>query len=120
MINGKGNSLASDQMHVHCETAVESGDRDRTFTVKNIVTVHSSCSDQSEINQTGDEWRRGQNRKMNKLIRALPSSPPRRQKSQGGLWLESNLSILRVSTQLLVITSVRTAAVRRSLHYQYS
>ena len=55
MINGKGNSLASDQMHVHCETAVESGDRDRTFTVKNIVTVHSSCSDQSEINQTGDE-----------------------------------------------------------------
>ena len=57
---------------------------------------------------------------MNKLIRALPSSPPRRQKSLGGLWLESNLSILRVSTQLLVITSVRTAAVRRSLHYQYS
>ena len=51
----KGNSLASDQLHVHCAAAVESGDRDRTFTVKNIVTVHSSCSDQSEINQTGDE-----------------------------------------------------------------
>lgn len=57
MINGKGNSLASDRLHVHCAATVEveSGDRDRTFTVKNIVTVHSSCSDQSEINQTGDE-----------------------------------------------------------------
>ena len=50
----------------------------------------------------------------------IPSSPPRRQKSVGRLWLESNLSILRVSAQLLVITSVRTAAVRRSVHYQYS